>query len=219
MLGPSHHFFSRKCLLSPASVYASPLGDFRVDTEVYQHLHASGMFDVMTMKQDEEEHSLEMHLPFVAHLFNPSDVTIVPIVVGSISSSSEAKLGELLAPYLNDSSNLFALSSDFCHWGSRFGYTPYDQNEGSVHQYIEYLDRTGMEAIETGDVEVFQRYLKETNNTICGRHAIAIYMHAMRFSKPEMHIKFRKYDQSSRAMSMRDSSVSYAAAVITAAAA
>jgi hypothetical protein len=36
---------------------------------------------------------------------------------------SEARYGQLLAPYLLDPSNLFIISSDFCHWGSRFKFT------------------------------------------------------------------------------------------------
>jgi len=36
---------------------------------------------------------------------------------------SEARYGKLLAPYLADPSNLFIISSDFCHWGSRFRFT------------------------------------------------------------------------------------------------
>eukprot|EP00193_Tetraselmis_chui_P001793 CAMPEP_0177752790 /NCGR_PEP_ID=MMETSP0491_2-20121128/1104_1 /TAXON_ID=63592 /ORGANISM="Tetraselmis chuii, Strain PLY429" /LENGTH=290 /DNA_ID=CAMNT_0019268011 /DNA_START=196 /DNA_END=1068 /DNA_ORIENTATION=- len=218
MIGPSHHFFSRKCLLSTADIFASPLGNFRVDAEVYAHLRSSGLFDTMALDLDENEHSLEMHLPFVAHLFKSNEVTIVPIVVGSLSPASEEAYGQLLAPYVEDDANLFALSSDFCHWGSRFGYTPYDQSEGDIHQYIEYLDRTGMEAITTGEPEVFNKYLKETNNTICGRHAISMYLQAIKKIKDQMSIEFRKYDQSSQAKSMRDSSVSYAAGVITVAA-
>jgi predicted class III extradiol MEMO1 family dioxygenase len=31
-------------------------------------------------------------------------------------------MGELLAPYLSDPGTLFIISSDFCHWGSRFNY-------------------------------------------------------------------------------------------------
>lgn len=40
-----------------------------------------------------------------------------------------ALAGALLAPYLDDPSNLFVISSDFCHWGSRFSYTFYDQSQ------------------------------------------------------------------------------------------
>lgn len=67
--------------------------------------------------------------------------TIIPILVGSISSDVEATYGELLAPYLADSQNLFVISSDFCHWGKRFSYTYYDESCGPIHKSIERLDK------------------------------------------------------------------------------
>jgi len=121
-------------MLSPADTYATPLGDLKVDHEIYGSLQSSGLFDRMTLSQDEAEHSLEMHLPFVARLFSPKEVTIVPIVVGALSASSEQRYGELLAPFVDDERNLFALSSDFCHWGARFGYTPYDKSKAHIAQ-------------------------------------------------------------------------------------
>ena len=42
---------------------------------------------------------------------------IVPIVVGSLNSDSEAKYGKLLSKYLVRPENFFVVSSDFCHWG------------------------------------------------------------------------------------------------------
>ena len=35
----------------------------------------------------------------------------------------------MLAPYLADPSNLFIVSSDFCHWGARFNFTFYDEHQ------------------------------------------------------------------------------------------
>jgi Memo-like protein len=40
----------------------------------------------------------------------------------------EAEYGRALAPYLEDPSNLFIISSDFCHWGDRFTFTFYDEH-------------------------------------------------------------------------------------------
>lgn len=67
--------------------------------------------------------------------------TVIPILVGSISLEVEATYGELLAPYLADSQNLFVISSDFCHWGKRFSYTYYDESCGPIHKSIEKLDK------------------------------------------------------------------------------
>jgi len=42
---------------------------------------------------------------------------------------SEAAYGKILAPYLDQQENLFVISSDFCHWGSRFNFTFYDKSQ------------------------------------------------------------------------------------------
>lgn len=49
---------------------------------------------------------------------------------------SEAKYGAILGPYLDDPANVFIVSSDFCHWGRRFSYTHYNEEQvrgRSVH--------------------------------------------------------------------------------------
>jgi hypothetical protein len=46
-----------------------------------------------------------------------------------VTDCREAKYGALLGPYLDDPSNLFVISSDFCHWGRRFSYTFYDDSQ------------------------------------------------------------------------------------------
>jgi predicted class III extradiol MEMO1 family dioxygenase len=43
-----------------------------------------------------------------------------------VCACSELEYGRILAPYLNDTVNFFVISSDFCHWGARFGYQLYD---------------------------------------------------------------------------------------------
>lgn len=48
------------------------------------------------------------------------DVKIVPILVGALSAENEAMYGRLLAKYVDDPKNFFSVSSDFCHWGSRY---------------------------------------------------------------------------------------------------
>lgn len=45
---------------------------------------------------------------------------IVPILVGALSAENEAVYGRLLAKYVDDPTNFFSVSSDFCHWGSRY---------------------------------------------------------------------------------------------------
>ena len=78
----------------------------------------------------------------------------------------------------------------------------------------------GMELIENLDVTGFDKYLKDYDNTICGRHPIGVLLHAVRALVQRVEVgmeaapslKFVQYAQSSKCHNMRDSSVSYASA-------
>jgi AmmeMemoRadiSam system protein B len=140
VLGPSHFYHLRGCDLSGAAVFESPLGDVGVDTTLVKQLRDSGLFGEMSHKSDEREHSIEMHIPFLQRAMRGQEFKIVPLIIGSIGADTEEKYAEILAPFLSDPSHLFVISSDFCHWGKRFEYTPYDAKLGEVYQYIEKLD-------------------------------------------------------------------------------
>jgi AmmeMemoRadiSam system protein B len=145
--------------------------------------------------------------------------TIVPILVGALKPEDEERYGKLLSKYLLDPSNLFVISSDFCHWGKRFRYTYYDKSQGHIYQSIEALDRKGMDAVESLNPLGFSKYLQEFSNTICGRHPIAVLLHAVFYIKSadlNWQLKFVQYSQSNQCKNMGDSSVSYASAVLTA---
>lgn len=144
ILGPSHHVALSTLALPTLTSYYTPLSDepLLLDTELITQLSntlatrpdgSKARFTSMSRSVDEDEHSIEMHLPYIHHLLRrqfPKCPTseyppLVPIMVGNTSAATEKAFGSLLAPYLADSSNAFIISSDFCHWGSRFGYTYY----------------------------------------------------------------------------------------------
>ncbi|KAF5832860.1 MEMO1 family [Dunaliella salina] len=176
LLGPSHKLYTRKCLLSSTQSYETPLGSMQIDQEVCSQLLQTGEFEMMDVDTDEAEHSLELHTPYIVHIMGGKPFSLVPIMVGALSTSSEAKYGALLAPYLNDPSNCFIISSDFCHWGRRFSYTFFDQDQGPIWKSIQWLDKEGMDAIESQSPQRFADYLSTYRNTICGRHPIAVLL-------------------------------------------
>jgi predicted class III extradiol MEMO1 family dioxygenase len=58
----------------------------------------------------------ERYVISIVEVLNSQDIKIVPILVGSIDRSHEAKFGRVLAPYLAREDTFFVISSDFCHW-------------------------------------------------------------------------------------------------------
>ena len=144
VLGPSHHYALSTLALPQVDAYYTPLSDdpLPLDTELIAHLKKTQAtkpngskvsFTTMSQSVDEEEHSIEMHLPYIHRLLQlqyPDTPAaqyppLVPMMVGSTSASTEQAFGTLLAPYIADPENVFVISSDFCHWGLRFRYTYY----------------------------------------------------------------------------------------------
>lgn len=215
LLGPSHNMYSPKCLLSGCAEYVTPIGSIPIDEDIYDELAATGAFDEMQQSVDEREHSLEMHLPYIVKVMGAQPYTLVPIMVGALSEQAEGRYGQLMAPYLADPQNLFVISSDFCHWGERFNFTYHDTRHGEIYKSVEALDRHGMQLIEAQDAAGFAAYLRQFGNTICGRHPIAVLLHALRACAQKHELRFVSYAQSSHCVRQEDSSVSYASAVVT----
>lgn len=219
ILGPSHHVRLNGIALSPATVYETPLGDLTIDQQVYQELHSTGLFEEMTLDVDEDEHSIELQLPYIYKVMSARQqpYTIVPMMVGSIRPEKEMSFGKVLSKYLADSQNVFVISSDFCHWGERFSYQFYEKSWGKIYQSIEHLDKLGMKAIKDLKLSSFTTYLRKYGNTICGRHPIGVLLAAVEHlndleSEKSYLIKFLNYLQSSKCHHSHDSSVSYVAA-------
>lgn len=223
ILGPSHHYYLDNCALSPVTLYETPLYDLHIDQEIYEELHRTRMFQEMSLKVDEAEHSIEMQLPYVAKVMESrkNQFKIVPVMVGNLNKEAERNFGKVFSKYLLDPANVFVISSDFCHWGSRFGFQHYDKKQGAIYKSIEALDRQGMRLIENLDPSGFYKYLKEFRNTICGRHPIAVMLnavdHLLKEAKNGLRLEFRflDYRQSNHCKNARDSSVSYAAGFLS----
>jgi AmmeMemoRadiSam system protein B len=220
VLGPSHHFYSKHCHLSECVEYETPLGSMTIDQTVYNELKRDhpNEFPPMSTDDDEAEHSIEMHLPYIVSMMKDQTFTIVPILVGALSPDAEATYGNILAPYLAADDTIFIISSDFCHWGRRFGYQFHRPEDQQIHESIAWLDSEGMKAIEKKDPHEFYTYLKAYENTICGRHPIGVLLQALSYTyknKESYQVRFTKYDRSNLVYSASDSSVSYASAVVS----
>lgn len=217
-----------------ASSIETPVGDIPVDASLRLELLGTGNFSTMSQETDEREHSGEMQYPFIALLAKLSvsnqdsneetdtpTLQILPIMVGATSQSKE--FGQILAPMLKRPNIFTVISTDFCHWGSRFDYSPTSVPDTGglsfteIHEFIEWLDHQGMEQISLQDPGAFAKYIKKYKNTICGRYPISVYLYALQ-SREEgdeaVSIEFVKYAQSSKVRRRNESSVSYASAVV-----
>lgn len=242
VLGPAHAYYLAGSAVTTFAAFETPFGDLPVDAEIIKALHDTGKFSDIPRQRDEDEHSLEMHLPYLwkrleqTHGKDSSSwpIKIVPVLIGDNDGPKEKAFGTILAPYLQDPENAFIVSSDFCHWGTRFRYTAYvpaadklDELQSikrqsslptPIHEGIRVLDQLAMDAVASGKHDNFVDNLAVTGNTVCGRHPIGVTMAALEVAAggevgaDKGQFTFVRYERSSLVESVADSSVSYAAA-------
>lgn len=146
LLGPSHRVGFHGIATSSAEVFLTPLGSIEVDQGAYDLIrHFPQVIEMDAAHL--QEHSLEVHLPFLQHCLH--DFLLVPLVVGEISAE---EMAEVLEALWGDNSTLIVVSSDLSHY----------------HDYLtaQRIDHATSEAIKNG------KYEQIGGNEACGFHPL-----------------------------------------------
>ncbi len=173
IVAPSHFVDFGGAALPPVDCFRTPLGDVEVDRPTVGKLSAEAGFR-LDLAPFQEEHSLEIQLPFLQSVLE--EFSLVPVVLGRLLQEEISSIAAALAP-LADRETVLIASSDFVHYGARFGFVPFvaETPEGLRHA-LEDLDGGAISAILTGDPGAFLDYVARTGATICGRIPIAVLM-------------------------------------------
>lgn len=116
IIGASHLKHFNGVSIYPKGYYITPSGEVKINDETASQLMEKNKFIYYDEEADQNEHSLEVQLPFLQYwLYN--DFKIVPLIMGSDDPSLCKKLAETLKPWFN-SENLFVISTDFSHYPS-----------------------------------------------------------------------------------------------------
>ncbi len=131
LLGPSHRMPFDGLALSDAEAFRTPLGDVPVDPEAVNLL--SDLPHVRALPEaHREEHSLEVHLPFLQVALD--QFTLIPIVTGAAPPEI---IADVLIRLWGGPETLVVVSSDLSH------YEPYEQAcavDTRTSRAIEKLD-------------------------------------------------------------------------------
>jgi len=200
VLAPTHYGNFRGFSIMDVDAYATPLGEVALDRDLCRDL-AEHDLHVKADALHSREHAIEIELPFLQRCLK--EFKLVPILVGSLSADDAKEIADALRPYVSAEKTLIVVSSDFTHYGRRFGYVPFTDN---VEENIRKLDMNAVKLILKKDSAGFEAHLKKTGATICGRNAIAILLHLL----PEnAEGQLLKYDTSGRKTRDFANSVSY----------
>ena len=96
--------------------YITPLGKMKVNTEIANKLKSNNKCFNFPVTAHEQEHSIEVQVPFIQYYFE-NEIPIIPIIIGTDNTSTIKEIAAALKPYFIPE-NLFVISSDFSHYPS-----------------------------------------------------------------------------------------------------
>ena len=153
IIAPSHHHDFNNIALPEYTYFDTPLGSLEVNNKLIREIRET-FPSIISNEIFDNEHSIEVQLPFIQNLFSPQiqsamdfvkglkkigrKIRIIPILVGNCDYRL---ISDLISTYWENSS--FVISSDLSHF--------YTQNE------CRQIDAYTATIIETGKIECFER--------------------------------------------------------------
>jgi len=137
LVGPSHFVPFHGVSIWPEGEWETPLGPVPVERTLAAALASATAQIIELPAAHGREHSLEMQLPFIAHVL--PDVPIVPMVMGQQTRETAFALGAALAQAVDTHAPdaLLVASSDLSHYEDANTAAALDQQ---VIQQVERLD-------------------------------------------------------------------------------
>lgn len=167
ILSPQHRPYFAAYVTSAHQAYETPLGIVPIDQEALRILEKhlqGGVGEAIKRVWADEEHSLEIHLPFLQRVLG--SFHLLPIMIGIDEPRGLQALGVALAEVLRDRRALMVASTDLSHFYPR--------------PLAEKLDREMLRRMEEFDPLYFLQAEIEGKGFACGRSAVAAAMWAAR---------------------------------------
>jgi AmmeMemoRadiSam system protein B len=183
LIGPKH----RPMRFQGAAVMAkggwkTPFGVCKIDQSLARMLldqcQETGIDCIAESQQaHDDEHSLEVQLPFLQFLGGTDSFKIVPLVTSSHKYSVCEKVGTTIADTITKSRRDVVLlaSTDLTHYGQfQFGYAPVGNGPiDKVAQWVHETDAELVEKIEKLDAKALLNTVLNKRRTMCGAGAVA----------------------------------------------
>ncbi len=162
IVGPNHSGAGSGVSMMDAGKWSTPLGEVQIDEELAEGIKlASEIIDVDPVAH-EYEHSLEVQLPFLQHLFG--EVKMVPICMMLQDARTAVEVGDAIAKASAGRDAVVIASTDFTH---------YETQESAMGKDKKVIDK-----ILSMDPRGVVRTVDEESITMCGYGAVAAMLQA-----------------------------------------
>lgn len=152
LVGPSHRIAFRGVSVYPQGGYETPLGVVPVNEEIAAELLTATDVVVDYPPAHEQEHSLEIQLPFLQEVLG--EFNFVPLVMGDQSREVCHKLASAIHQASLDRRVLLVASTDLSHF--------YE------YERAKNIDAAALESIRRNDAEGLLKKLDQKQTEACG---------------------------------------------------
>jgi len=210
IIAPAHRVSFEGVALPAFEKYQTSLGTLAVNTAMIQELALLPLFNTHS-GVFEQEHSLEIQLPFIQY-FLSNTVTIVPLIIGHVTCEQANQIAHTLARY-STPTTLIVVSTDFIHYGKNYNFTPFTEH---IFYNIRALNSRAIEYIEQGNCASFTQFMDQTKATICGYYPLKILLSLLEGGAlGSVEPRLIAYDTSDKQSLTTQNSVSYSALLFT----
>ena len=205
LFGLSHSGFQSSI---STELWETPLGKIKTDNSFGERLSHLAHLPIDEVAH-QNEHSIEVQLPFLQFINKNQDFKILPIIVGP-----DIKIEETISSIktLLDKTKktaIFISSSDFTHYGINYDYLPFSEN---IKENMYNLDKKAIDHIKKLDSESFLDYTEKTQATICGKYPIAALIKTAKLLKAK-RAELKKYYTSGDILNDYKNAVGYASII------
>jgi MEMO1 family protein len=166
LVGPSHFVGFEGVSIYPSGGFATPFGLTPIDADCARAIAGATSIVVEHWSAHAREHSLEMQLPFLAHL--APGLPIVPLVMGYQTKEVAYALGDALAMALRGRKALLVASTDLSHY--------HDAKTACA------LDAVVIDCVARFDADGLQHALDLRSDHACGGGPMVAVMRAARLA-------------------------------------
>ncbi|MDD1777604.1 MAG: AmmeMemoRadiSam system protein B [Candidatus Helarchaeota archaeon] len=217
LLGTSHTGYPAIGLMSHG-IWRTPLGDIEVDREFSNLILKNTEIilddtDQFLEYPHNQEHNLEVQLPFLQYLFK--NFKIVPITIPPTDAQSIREAGISIAAAMQQTSKKISViaSTDMTHYGAQsYGFAPV--GSAPIEKIIAFIKKTDGEIIDHITKFDYKAVLQAANHTtMCGPGSVAtLLVVAKELGANE--VKIQKYTTSYDITGETEAIVGYLSAIV-----
>jgi len=169
IFGAAHRYFGGGAVVYDSGEWETPLGHIQIDAELATQIITKGA--VANPAAHYGEHSIEVQVPFIQHLFPGAKIVPIIVPVADFDYKLGTHVGRLISEQ-TDKKVVCIASTDLTHYGPRYGFCPEGTGPAALKWAREVND---MEFIDLALRMEPDRLLKDAleKGNACGPAAVA----------------------------------------------